>query len=358
MNNGAAMKAGRPGLAVVGAGYWGKNLIRNAMSSQKCDFRLVCDVDVERAQTAVGRYNQVATTDDIDRLLDDKDINAVIIATPASTHAEVALACLEAGKHVMVEKPLAWSVAEGEKLVDKAASLGLVLMCDHTYCYTPAVQRIRELVRTGVLGDIHYVDSVRINLGLVQPDVDVFWDLAPHDLAILDVILPDGLHPTSVAAQGADPLGTGRPCVGYLTLPLSNGAIAHTHLNWLSPTKVRTMIIGGSERMLVWDDLNPVERLRLYDTGVRLGEDRDAGNGQEALQDKIISYRTGDILSPALSEREALQSVIGEFMDSINEGRAPLTDGRSGVRVLQLLDAASRSLGRGGVPVDLEGAPG
>jgi predicted dehydrogenase len=301
----------------------------------------------------VGRYSTIQITDDLFTVLDDPAVTAVAIATPAHTHAEVALACLEAGKHVLVEKPLAWSLADGEKLVKVAEDQELVLMCDHTYCYTPAVQKIRQLVRDGVLGEIQYVDSVRINLGLVQRDIDVFWDLAPHDLAILDVILPEGCTPTAVAAHGADPLRTGVSCIGYLTLPLSGGGIAHAHVNWLSPTKIRTLIIGGSERMVVWDDLNPSQRLSMYDKGVEVADEAGRVPGPDARRDAIISYRVGDMVAPALPEREALQAVIAELVASIRERRAPLTDGRAGLRVLRALDAAATSLNSGGVAVPL-----
>jgi len=340
------------GMAVIGAGYWGPNLVRNISGSAACDLRWVCDLDVSRARGAVGRYSTIGVTDDIEDVLRDPNVQAVAVATPAHTHAEVALACLEAGKHVLVEKPLAWTVAEGEKLVDAAADLGLVLMCDHTYCYTPAVQEIRRLVREGEVGDIHYVDSVRINLGLLQPDIDVFWDLAPHDLAILDVVLPAQSRPVAVSAQGADPLGTGFACVGYLTLRLEGGGVAHTHVNWLSPTKIRTTIIGGSERMVVWDDLNPSQRLCLYDKGVDI-VDGSSSESAEVRRDRTVSYRSGDLSAPTLSEREALSAVIEEFVASIREGRAPLTDGRAGLRVLQILEAATVSMRQDGATIPL-----
>ena len=342
------------GIAVVGAGYWGPNLVRNAAASDDLDLRWVCDLDAERARKAAGRYTTTKITTELDTILDDPAVHAVAVATPAYTHAEVALACLEAGKHVLVEKPLAWSVAEGEKLVAVAEDAGLVLMCDHTYCYTPAVQRIRQLIREGELGDVHYVDSVRVNLGLVQPDIDVFWDLAPHDLAILDVILPDDCSPIAVAAQGADPLGTGRACIGYLTLPLTGGGMAHAHVNWLSPTKIRTTIIGGSKRMLVWDDLNPGQRLSMYDTRVDVASRDESAAGPEARRERLISYRVGDMVAPALPEREALRGVMAELVASIREGRAPLTDGHAGLRVLRTLDAAGVSLDTGGISVALQ----
>jgi predicted dehydrogenase len=223
-------------------------------------------------------------------------------------------------------------------------------MADHTYCYTPAVQKIRELVAEGALGEILFVDSVRINLGLIQPDVDVFWDLAPHDLSILDYVLPGGLTPLGVAAQGADPLGAGKSCVGYLTLPLANGAMAHVHVNWLSPTKIRQMVIGGSERTLVWDDLNPQQRLSIYDRGVDLVQQSvDSVDRRSAT----VSYRLGDTWAPALDEREALGVMVTEFAAAIREGRPAGTDGNAGLRVLSVLEAAGTSLRARGALVDV-----
>ncbi len=337
---------------MIGAGYWGPNLIRNVQAFDGTRLRWVCDLDLERADRVLGSYSTVRVTDRLDDVLADPAVEAVMIATPARTHLPIALACLEAGRHVLIEKPLASSVAEGRLLVAAAAERDLVLMCDHTYCYTPAVQRIRDLVSYGELGEIQYVDSVRINLGLVQSDIDVFWDLAPHDLAILDFVLPDECAPLAVAAQGADPLGTGRACVGYLTLPLTGLAIAHAHVNWLSPTKIRTTIIGGSKRTLVWDDLDPVRRLSIYDRGV----DLDLAAETEIRREALISYRIGDMVAPALPEQEALQGVVGEFVAAIDEGRPPVTDGASGLRVLEILEAAARSMDERGALVEL-GAP-
>lgn len=337
------------GVAVVGAGYWGPNLIRNVQHNPMTRLRWVCDLDVDRARRAVGPYSTVPSTDDLDVILDDPDVEGVMIATPAATHLPIAMACLDAGKHVLIEKPLASSVAEGEKLVEAAEERDLRLMCDHTYCFTPAVRFIRDQIRTGTLGDILYVDSVRINLGLVQPDVDVFWDLGPHDLSILDFILPADRAPRAVSAHGADPLGTGQACVGYLALPLTGNGIAHAHVNWLSPTKVRTTIVGGSKRTLLWDDLNPQQRVGVYDRGVDTLEEL----GSERRRQSLISYRTGDMVAPALEEAEALRSVVGEFGSAIREHREPETNGESGLRILRLLEGASRSLEAGGSPIEL-----
>lgn len=330
--------------AVIGAGYWGPNLARNFRSSPDWDLMAVCDLDEERARAVVGARSTVDVMTSVEELLVREDVDAVAIATPARTHAPLALAALEAGKHVLIEKPLADSSDSARQLVGRAAELDRVLMVDHTFCYTPVVMKMRELIEGGTLGELLFVDSVRINLGLVQPDVDVFWDLAPHDLSILDFILPGGLAPTKVAAHGADPIGSGQSCVGYLTLPLPGGAIAHVHVNWLSPTKIRQMVVGGSRRTLVWDDLNPNQRLTVYDRGVDLtamspGRKKIAAN---------VSYRLGDAWAPALPEREALGQMVAEFAAGIRERRRPRTDGSAGLRVLEVLEATRRSLSTGG----------
>ncbi|KQM81433.1 Gfo/Idh/MocA family protein [Agromyces sp. Leaf222] len=337
-------------VAVIGAGYWGPNLARNFHANDQWRLAAICDLDLERAQALAARYNGARASSSIDEVLADPAIDAVAIATPARTHHGIALAALAAGKHVVVEKPIADSSERAREMVDAARTAGLVLMTDHTYCYTPAVLKIRELIEAGELGDILFVDSVRVNLGLVQPDVDVFWDLAPHDLSIIDFVLPGGLVPQSAAATGGDPLGAGKACVGYLALPLADGAVAHVHVNWLSPTKIRQMIIGGSRRTLVWDDLNPQQRLSVYDRGVDL---------QTQALDRIeratatVSYRLGDTWAPALTEREALDAMVSEFAAAIHGGRAPRTDGDAGLRVLAVLEAASRSLASGGGAVPI-----
>ena len=342
------------GLAVIGAGYWGPNLIRAARATPRFRLDYVCDLDLERAQAALDPYTPVRATSSYEQVLADPEIGAVAVATPAATHFDLVRAALEAGKHVLVEKPLTPSVAEGEKLAELAQRTGLVLMCDHTYCYTPVVRRIRELIRSGEIGDIQYVDSVRVNLGLVQSDVDVLWDLVPHDLSILDFILPEDVVPVAVAAHTADPVGTGRACLAYLSLWLSTGVLAHVNVNWLSPMKIRTTVIGGTRRTIVWDDMNPPARLMIHDRGVdRLPA---ASVGPDERRQTLISYRTGDIHVPALPEREALPAVMDEFASAITEGRAALTDARAGLRVLAVLEAASRSAEEGGtrVPVATE----
>jgi predicted dehydrogenase len=344
------------GLAVIGAGYWGPNLVRSALATPEFSLQWLCDLDLDRARRALGPRSTVASTSSFDEVLDDPDVAAVAIATPAATHFDLVRAALEAGKHVLVEKPLTPTVAEGRKLTELAERNGRVLMCDHTYCYTPAVQRIRQLIRAGEIGDVQFVDSVRINLGLVQPDVDVLWDLAPHDLSILHFVLPDDVLPVAIAAHAGDPLGTGRACLAYLSVWLSNGALAHVHVNWLSPTKIRTTLFGGSRRTIVWDDMNPVARVMVHDRGVDCvpGGHLDPDERRQAL----ISYRLGDMHAPALPEREALRNVLAEFAAAIVEKRKPLTDGAFGVRILEWLEAASLSAENAGarIAVDNRGA--
>jgi predicted dehydrogenase len=338
-------------VAVIGAGYWGPNLARNFNASSDWTLVAICDLDLGRAQSLAEKVGRVDAIGDLDELLARDDVDAVAIATPARTHHAVVLAALRAGKHVVVEKPLADSRDHAIEMIEEAASRGLTLMADHTYCYTPAVMKIRELVEDGSIGDILFIDSVRINLGLIQPDVNVLWDLAPHDLSIIDFILPGGLRPAEVSANGADPLGAGKACVGYLTIPLARGAIAHVHVNWLSPTKIRRIVIGGTKRTLVWDDLNPQQRLSIYDRGV----DLDQQSVDEVdRRSTTISYRLGDTWSPALPEHEALGLMASEFASSIREARPARTDGKAGLRVLEVLEAADRSLANAGSMATVE----
>lgn len=335
-------------VAVVGAGYWGPNLARNFAASPDWDLAVICDLDEARARQVADRVGGVPVSTSLDEVLADPAIDAVAVATPARTHHPIVMAALAAGKHVTVEKPLADERPRGLEMVETARRHGLVLMADHTYCYTPAVLKIRELIAAGELGDILFVDSVRINLGLIQPDVDVFWDLAPHDLSIIDFILPGGLDAATVAAVGADPLHTGKSCIGYLTLPLRDGAVAHIQVNWLSPTKIRQMVIGGTRRTLVWDDLNPQQRVSVYDRGVDLVEQSKATTSDATAAH--VSYRLGDTWAPALPEQEALSNMTAEFAAAIRGRRPARTDGASGLRVLSILEAARGSLEASGAP--------
>jgi predicted dehydrogenase len=343
------------GIAVVGAGYWGPNLVRNSLAIAETDVRWVCDRDLPRAQLTVGDQSAIGVTADLDDVLSDDSVEAVAIATPPHTHAEIAFACLEAGRHVLVEKPLADSYEAGLAMVRAAEERELVLHCDHTFCYTPTVQKIRELVAGGDIGSPLYYDSVRANLGLVQEEVDVFWDLAPHDVSIVDFIVGAERELLTVTADGADPLGVGHACVGYLSLRFDDGFLAHCHLNWLSPTKIRTTLVGGSEKMIVWNDLAPSQRLSVYDSGVDLAE-VDLSRGEKCR--RKVSYRMGNMVAPALREREALAGVLQDWTGAIRTGGRPMTDGHAGLRVLRVLEAAQQSLANGSVPVTLPSMAG
>ena len=337
------------GVAVVGAGYWGPNLIRNFMASEASWLWTVCDLDLDRARKVVGRHTSIRITDSFDELLEDPRIEAIALATPASTHHPLAMKAIAAGKHVLIEKPLATSAAAAREIVEAGEAAGVTVMCDHTYCYTQAVDRVRSEVQTGSLGSLQYIDSVRVNLGIVQPDTNVFWDLLPHDLSIIDSVLPTGMKPLAVSATGIDPIGAGQICVGYVTIMLPGNAIAHVNVSWLSPVKIRRMTFGGSNRHLLWDDTNPAQRISIFECGVDIPQMASP----EDQRERMIRYRTGDMLAPSLAEKEALGGVIADFTNSIRSGRPPLSDGHSGVRVLEILEAVEESVRLGGTLVDM-----
>ena len=335
-------------VALVGAGYWGPNLARNIAACNTTRLSWVCDLDLEAAQQLAARYPGTAATAAYDDVLGDPAIEGVVIATPPMTHQSLAEAALRAGKHVLVEKPLATSSSEALQMCKLADDADLVLMCDHTFCYTAAVGELRRLLRSGDLGDFLYYDSVRINLGRLQPDINVLWDLAPHDLSILLYILPPGVRPARVAAKLADPISYGQPSIGHLSLEFAGGAIAHIHCNWLSPKKIRTTIVGGSRRMAVWDDLMPGARVSVYDAGVSVVEAARPDDRSHEIQ-----YRIGDMIAPALREYEALGAAIDEFARAIHQGPPAATDGHMGLEVLEILEAADHSAASDGAWVPI-----
>jgi len=341
----------RRNIAVVGAGYWGPTLARHLRASRDWNLVAICDRDIDRARRVADAVGGAPVTSNLESVLSDPRIDAVAIATPTSTHHSIGLAALEAGKHVMVEKPLAESLEQGEHMVRLASERGLVLMTDHTHCYTPTVLKMRDLIAGGELGDILFVDSVRINFGLVQPDVDVFWDLAPHDLSVMDFVLPRGLRATTVSAHGSDPMSIGKAGIGHLTIPIEGGAMAHVHVNRLGPGRTRRMVIGGTRHTLVWDDLNPQQRLSIYDAGIDVSAISSAtAEDRRATQ---VSYRFDGARGPAAEEREALGAVVSEFAAAIREDRPPHTGGIAGLRILSILDAAAGSLAAFGAPQPL-----
>lgn len=335
------------GVGIVGLGYWGPNLLRNFAEAAGADVRVVCDVRADRLTAASGRYPRMTVTQDFRALLADPAVDAVAIATPVSTHYELALAALRAGKHVLVEKPLASSSVEAMQLIEEAARRRLVLMVDHTFVYAGAVQKIAALVSTGELGDIYYYDSVRVNLGLFQHDVNVIWDLAVHDLSIMDHVLP--IRPRAVSATGMAHVSGGHQNIAYLTLFFDSHLIAHVHVNWLAPVKIRRTLIGGSQRMIVYDDLEPSDKIKVYDKGITVN------SNPESVYQMLVGYRAGDMWAPRLDGTEALKTEVAHFLDCIARGAAPMTDAASGLRVVRLVEAASKSMEAHGHPVELDG---
>jgi len=336
-------------VGVIGCGYWGPNLLRNFAENETAELRWMCDLDAKRLNAMGRRYPGTQTTTDYKSLMADPELDAVAIATPVWTHFNFAKDALEAGKHVLVEKPLTASVAEAEQLIELAERSGLTLMVDHTFVYNGAVRKIKEIVQSGELGDLLYFDATRINLGLFQDDINVVWDLAPHDFSIMDFVV-DG-QPELLSAVGSCHIKQGIENIAYVLLKFPNELIAHFHFNWLSPVKIRHTLIAGSRKMVVYDDIEPTEKVRVYDRGVTTRSESDVD--REAAYQTLVSYRTGDVWVPKLDSTEALHYVCQEFLSAIAQSRRPLTDGQAGLRVVRLLEAAQRSIGAGGGPVRL-----
>lgn len=335
------------GVGVIGYGYWGPNLVRNFAETPGSRVVAVSDLNGQRLGEVSARYPAVKTTNDFRELLDDPEIDAVVIATPVRTHFDLAMQALRAGKHVLVEKPMAESSDQGRFLIETAQCVQRVLMVDHTFIYTGAVRKIKELVAAERLGRLYYYDSVRVNLGLVQHDVDVLWDLAVHDLSIMDHVLAQ--EPYAVAATGAAHI-PGKPVnTAYLTCFFPENLLAHFHVNWLAPVKIRRTLIGGDRQMIVYDDLEPSEKIKVYDKGITLNGN---GNPDQAHQ-LLVGYRAGDMWAPQLPLTEGLRVEAAHFLDCIRNDRQPLSDGFAGLRVLRILEAASNSLEHGGRPVEL-----
>jgi len=337
-------------IGVIGCGYWGPNLIRNFAENERAQLRWICDTDERRLHTIGRRYPATQTASDYRQLLADPELDAVVIATPVATHYKFARAALDAGKHVLIEKPFTTNSREAGELVGLATKRGLTLMVDHTFVYTGAVRRIKEIVESGELGELLYFDSVRINLGLFQRDINVVWDLAPHDLSIMDYLV--ARQPVALTATGSCHVEAGIENIAYVMLRFRDSFIAHFHFNWLSPVKIRRTLIAGSRKMIVYDDIEPTEKVRVYDKGVttnRIESDTD----KEAAYQTLVSYRTGDVWVPKLDSTEALTHVCAEFLEAIAQARAPLTDGAAGLRVVRLLEAAQESINQGGKLIEL-----
>jgi predicted dehydrogenase len=323
-------------VGVIGYGYWGPNLVRNFMEAAGSTVVAVCDLQPKRLAMVQNRYPSIKMLTNWQDLLNDPEIDAVAIATPVSSHFELAMAALVANKHVLVEKPLASNCEQALQLIDEAALRKRVLMVDHTFVYTGAVRKIRELIASNALGEIYYYDAVRVNLGLFQHDVNVIWDLAIHDLSIMDYVLPS--RALAVSATGISNIPGQPENVAYITLFFANPQIAHVHVNWLTPVKVRHTLIGGSEKMILYDDLEPSEKVKIYDRGVTVSQ------SPEAVYEMLVSYRSGDMWAPRLEATEALLTEALHFIDCINNGTQPETDGQAGLRLIQIVEAAERSL--------------
>ena len=324
-------------LGVIGYGYWGPNLVRNFGEVAGAQVAAVSDLSADRLAVVRRRHPGVLTTTDCDELLRNPGIDAVAIATPVSTHYELAMRALEQGKHVLVEKPLTTTSVEAARLIEAADRRRLVLMVDHTFVYTAAVRKIQELVSSGRLGEVYYYDSVRVNLGLFQHDVNVIWDLAVHDLAILDFVIPQ--RPCAVSATGMNHVPGSLANIAYVTAFFEGNLIAHIHVNWLAPVKLRRTLIGGSQRMIVYDDLEPSEKVKIYDKGIMVQD-----SGPESLYKTLIGYRTGDMLAPQLDLTEALRIEAQHFVQCIEQRSRPITGGEAGLRVVSLLEAATHSM--------------
>jgi predicted dehydrogenase len=338
----------RIGVGIVGCGYWGPNLVRNLVEIRRSGPLTICDLKPERLVKLKQRYSNIATTTSYRDLLNSPQVEAVVVATPLSTHYPLAEAALLAGKHTFVEKPFTATAAQARRLIELARERHLVLMVGHTFTYAPAVRKISELIRAGELGTVYYISSTRVNLGLHQKDVSVIWDLAPHDLSMLFTWL--GEAPIQVSAVGRDYVQPGIPDVAFVDLVFGSGAIAHVQVSWLAPSKLRNTTIVGSRRMIVYDDTENFEKVKIFDKGVAYRDPQSFGEFQ-------LSYRSGDIISPALDTFEPLQAEMEDFLDSIALGRRPQSDGEAGLNVVRVLEAAEQSIRNGGQLVYLEWDP-
>jgi predicted dehydrogenase len=332
------------GVAIIGYGYWGPNLARCFAETDGCRVEAIVDASPAALTRAAKRYPYAKMLTDWREALADPAVDAVAVATPVRTHFEIAEAALKASRHVLVEKPMTETSEQGQRLMEVADRCGRTLMVDHTFVYSPAVQKMKELVTSHDLGDVYYYDSTRINLGLFQRDVNVIWDLAVHDLAILQYVL--GGAPAAVSANGVSHVPGTPENMAYIALYLENGAVAHLNVNWLAPLKVRKVLVGGSRKMIVWDDLEASEKIKVYDRGVTLTDN------VEQLYSMLVSYRVGDMWAPRLSTAEPLLTEAAHFVDCIRTGQRPITHGGLGLQVVEMLEAATRSMKLRGQPVE------
>jgi len=331
-------------MGVIGYGYWGPNILRVFNTVEGSKVIAVCDIKQDALKRVRKIYPEVRVTTDPEELLSSVDIDAVAVITPVFSHYELAKKALLLGKHVFVEKPFTYTVEQAEELIELAEKNHLKIMVDHTFLFTGAVRKIKQVIDDGTLGSLLYFDSMRVNLGLFQHDVNVVWDLAPHDLSIVDYLIEE--KPTAVVATGEAHFNHGMEDVAYITLYFPNHLIAHINVNWLSPVKVRTTLIGGKKKMLVWNDLDPDEKIKIYDKGIEV-------ETKEGVYDLLLSYRSGDMWAPKVDQVEALRLEAEHFLDCVAKDKVPINDGNSGLRVVKILEAANKSIKNRGEMVDL-----
>jgi len=333
-------------IGIIGCGYWGPNLVRNFNACDTARVIGVSDLREERLKFLSRLYPNIKIlTKDSDEILHHNNIDAIVIATPVLTHFPLGMEALENGKHLLMEKPMTATAEQAEVLIETAEKKGLTLMVDHTFIYTGAVRKIKEVINSGDLGDLYYFDSVRVNLGLFQHDVNVIWDLAPHDVSIMDHLLQQ--RPKAISATGVAHFENKIENTAYISVMYDSPLIGHIHVNWLAPVKVRKTLICGSKKMIVYDDVEPSEKVKIYNKGVEYIKKR------EEAYDLLVQYRTGDMLAPRIEMTEALNLVAAEFVDSITQRRKPLTDGQAGYNVVRILEAANQSLRQGGKVIRL-----
>jgi predicted dehydrogenase len=333
-------------IGIIGYGYWGPNLVRNFAETPGATVAAVADLDPAKLKVVQRRYPNIRVTTDVGELLRDPSIDAIAVATPVHTHFELGMAALQASKHLWLEKPMTDTSAQARLLVEEAERRNRVLIVDHTFIYTGAVRKMREMLRGGDLGEIYYYDSTRVNLGLFQRDVSVIADLAVHDFSILDYLLDEA--PVAVSASGTNHFPGTPENLAFITMFYGSGTIAHANVSWLAPVKVRQILVGGSKKMITYDDLEPSEKIKIYDKGVSFTDD------PQKILEMRVGYRTGDMLAPRLDGTEALRVEGEHFIDCIEHGTVPQTDGRHGVRVVELIEAATRSMRGKGETVFLQ----
>lgn len=331
-------------IAVVGFGYWGPNIVRNFYSAEKANVVSVCDRESKALKRVERSYPGIKTTTDYDDIVSSSEVDAIAIVTPVRTHYELARKALNNDKHVFVEKPFTSTVAQAEELLELADRKNLIIMVDHTFLFTGAVKKIKEFVDDNILGELYYYDSMRVNLGLFQHDVNVIWDLAPHDLSIMDYII--GEKAEAITATGKKHFCNGHEDIAFLTVFFANNLIGHFNVNWISPVKIRTTLIGGEKKMLLWNDLEADEKVKIYDKGVNI-------ENREGVYDLLIKYRSGDMWAPRVEQSEALKAEIEYFIDCVLNDQVPFNDGRAGLRVVKILEASDESLKNNGKMIKL-----